>query len=71
MSDVAGDLGVTPDDLEDNLDLLNPVLAVLNSAGGTIDRDDFTDVYVESLCVLTSNLENAPDPVVCDAFLDN
>ncbi len=71
LRDVAGDLGVTPEDLEDNLAILNPVLAVLDSPNGSIDRDDFTDVFVESLCEMTSNLENTPDPAICDALLDN
>jgi mono/diheme cytochrome c family protein len=71
LRDAAGDLGVTPEDLEDSIDLLNPVLSVLDTASGTIDRDDFTNVYVESLCELTTSLENAPDPAVCDALLDN
>jgi len=65
IEDVAGDLGVTPDDLDDNLDLLDPVLAVLER--GTVDRDDFTAVYVNSLCIMSTPLENQPDPAVCDA----
>jgi serine/threonine-protein kinase len=65
IEDAAGDLGLTPDDLADNLDILNPVLEVLDR--GTIDRDDFTAVYVDSLCLLSINLENQPDVAVCDA----
>jgi len=65
LNDAAGDLGVTPDVLKDNLDLINPALAVLRTS--TIDRDDFTALYIDSLCILSSNLENQPDPVVCDA----
>jgi mono/diheme cytochrome c family protein len=65
IQDAAGDLGLTPDDLKDNLDLLNPVLATLDR--GTIDRDDFTAVFVDSLCVLSTPLENQPDAAVCDA----
>ncbi|MEY2933183.1 MAG: Serine/threonine-protein kinase pkn1 [Pseudomonadota bacterium] len=71
LNDAAGDLGVTPDDLENSIDLLNPVLSILDTANGTIDRDDFTNVFVESLCELTSSLQNTPDPVVCDALLGN
>jgi mono/diheme cytochrome c family protein len=65
IKDAAGDLGLTPDDLQDNLDLLNPVLSVLDR--GTLDRDDFTALYVDSLCILSTPLENQPDVAVCDA----
>jgi hypothetical protein len=66
LADAAGDLGVTPDDLGRNLQLLDPVLTVLDS--GTLDRDDFTRLYVESLCALSDQLENAPDEAICDAL---
>jgi mono/diheme cytochrome c family protein len=65
LKDAAGDLGLTPDDLLNNLDLLNPVASVLRT--GTLDRDDFTNIYIDSLCVLSTPLENQPDPAVCDA----
>jgi serine/threonine-protein kinase len=65
IQDAAGDLGLTPDDLEENLDLLDPVLSTLDR--GTIDRDDFTAVFVDSLCILSTPLEYQPDPAVCDA----
>jgi mono/diheme cytochrome c family protein len=65
VEDAAGDLGLTADELADNLTLLNPVLQVLDR--GTLDRDDFTDVFVDSLCRLSINLENQPDLAVCDA----
>jgi serine/threonine-protein kinase len=71
IADVAGDLGVTPDELDGDLDLLDPVLSVLgsgrNTLGGTLDRDDFTAVFVDSLCVMSQPLENQPDVAVCDA----
>jgi hypothetical protein len=65
LADAAGDLGVTPDFLETNLNELDPVLGILDSS--RIDRDDFTAVYVNSLCILSVVNENQPDPVVCDA----
>jgi len=73
LADAAGDLGVTPDDLDRSLGLLDPTLSVLGTsrtrpAGGTIDRDDFTAQYIGALCELTTSNENAPDPVVCDAL---
>jgi serine/threonine-protein kinase len=65
VQDAAGDLGLTADDLKENIDLLDPVLSTLKN--GTIDRDDFTAVFVDSLCILSTPLENQPDAAVCDA----
>jgi len=65
IADAAGDLGVTPDILSEDLDLLDPVLSTLDR--GSIDRDDFTAVFIDSLCIMSTPLENQPDPVVCDA----
>jgi len=65
LSDAAGDLGVSPDVLQRNLRDLDPVLTVLDQ--GTIDRDDFTQFYVNSLCILSTPLENQPEVAVCDA----
>jgi len=67
LADAAGDLGLTPDDLRGNLDLLDPVLSVLKK--GTLDRDDFTALYVASLCTLSTPLNNQPNAAVCDAAL--
>jgi serine/threonine-protein kinase len=63
LATAAGDLGVTPAVLEDELDLLDPVLAVLD--GGVLDRDDFAAVYVNSLCELSIVNENQPLVQVC------
>jgi len=68
IDDAAGDLGVTPNELQDNLDLLDPVLSTLDR--NTIDRDDFTAVFIDSLCIMSTPLENQPDPVVCQAAAD-
>jgi mono/diheme cytochrome c family protein len=65
LKDAAGDLGLTPDDLQNNLRELDPVLQVLDR--GVIDRDDFTALYVNSLCLLSASNENAPAVAVCDA----
>ena len=65
IEDAAGDLGLTPDQLLDNVDLLDPVLSVLKK--GTLDRDDFTALYVNSLCLLSTPLNNQPVQAVCDA----
>jgi hypothetical protein len=63
LEDAAGDLGITVDDLESDLNLLNPALQVLD--GSSVDRDDFTQFYVDSLCKLQIFGDNAPDPVLC------
>jgi mono/diheme cytochrome c family protein len=63
LEDAAGDLGLTPAELQDNLNLLNPVLGVLDDS--TLDRDDFTAFYVDSLCVLQVFGDNAPDANLC------
>jgi serine/threonine-protein kinase len=65
IEDAAGDLGLTPDELKENLQLLNPVLQVLDR--GTLDRDDFTNVYIDSLCRLSDVLDNQPAAADCDA----
>jgi hypothetical protein len=63
----AGDLGVSADELDRDIDLLDPVLSILS--GSTIDRDDFTAQYVESLCILNNVNRNRPEQAVCDAVL--
>lgn len=57
LETAAGDLLITPAELSDNIDLLEPVLSVL-AGGGRIDRDDFNQLYRESACILTVVLEN-------------
>jgi hypothetical protein len=32
---------------------------------GVLDRDDFTQFYIDSLCILSAVNENTPDPVLC------
>jgi mono/diheme cytochrome c family protein len=61
----AGDLGLRPNDLKDNLDLVNPALSVLRN-GGAIDRDDFTALYIDSLCRLSTPLKNVPLQATCN-----
>jgi len=63
LADAAGDLGLTAERLDDNLQLINPALNVLDN--GVLDRDDFTQFYADSLCILSVVNENTPDPVLC------
>jgi hypothetical protein len=67
LATAAGDLGVTPEELDDNLQLLQPEINTLGSQ--RIDRDDFTQFYVNSLCELSENLDNQPDEALCDQAL--
>jgi hypothetical protein len=66
----AGELGVTKQELLDNLDILNPQLQNLGVAckdekdcidkGAYVDRDIFTANYLDSLCQLHTIDENQP-----------
>jgi mono/diheme cytochrome c family protein len=64
LADAAGDLGVSPDFLQSNLRELNPAVQVLDNT--VLDRDDFTQFYLNSLCILSITLENAPVVADCD-----
>ena len=54
----AGDLGVTPEFLANNLNRLDPRLRNVENQG--IDREAFEQVYVDSLCILQVASENRP-----------
>jgi hypothetical protein len=69
LADAAGDLGLTPEELDENLNIIAPELGVLRR--GVVDRDDFTQFYVDSLCILQGVGENQPDPDLCLAVADN
>jgi hypothetical protein len=66
LATAAGALLVSAEELEDNLALLDPVMGVLD--GGTMDRDDFNQVYASSLCILSVVNNNVVDPDVCAAL---
>jgi hypothetical protein len=66
LNDVAGDLGYTPEQLQRDIRELNEAVQVIDAVNGSIDRDDFTQFYVNSLCILSVALENAPVVDVCD-----
>lgn len=63
IEDAAGELMVTREDLADNLALLDPSLDVLRN--GLIDRDDFANLYLQTLCILSVVNENQPSADVC------
>jgi mono/diheme cytochrome c family protein len=70
LATAAGELGLTPEELDDFINLLDPRLAPLRE-GVAVDRDDFTDVFEESLCIMQNISENQPDPNRCDGVIDN
>jgi hypothetical protein len=68
LAAAAADLGLTAAELSANLDLLKPALGVL--ASGSMARADFAALYIDSLCRLSTNLRNQPEPAACDAAGD-
>ncbi|HTV20193.1 MAG TPA: hypothetical protein VMG12_16025 [Polyangiaceae bacterium] len=54
----AGDLMVSPQELRDNLYLLDPAIQVLDA--GRLDRGDFEFFYRDSMCTLAVINDNAP-----------
>jgi mono/diheme cytochrome c family protein len=69
LAGAAGELGVTPEDLRDNLNLLDPALITLRQT--TVEREDFTAAFEQSLCIMQGISNNQPDPDRCDALLDD
>lgn len=63
LADAAGDLGVSAPELRETIQLLDPRLGILRER--TIDRDDFTAVYVASLCIMSDVLDNRPEEAAC------
>ena len=57
LETAAGDLLISPEELSDTVDLLDPQFSAL-PAGGKIDRDDFDQLYRGAACVLTAVLNN-------------
>lgn len=67
LRDAAADLGLSADELAAELNALEPELSVLRRS--TIDRDDFTALYVVTLCELSVVNENRPEEAVCNEAL--
>lgn len=59
----AAELYVSREELLSNLNLLDPAMAVLD--GGSLDRQDFDALYLDSLCILGVVNENQVDPSLC------
>jgi hypothetical protein len=71
IQDVAGDLGVNPEFLEDNINELAAQVQVVDALNGSIDRDDFTQFFLNSVCILSVALDNAPLQDDCDQAQDD
>jgi hypothetical protein len=56
----AGELGVEPDVLLENVDLLDPRLGNLSVEGGHVGREIMDATFLDSVCVLQGFQENAP-----------
>jgi mono/diheme cytochrome c family protein len=67
LREAAGDLGLSAEELEGELNLLDPALGVLKR--GIIDRDDFTALYAVTLCELSAVNDNRPQQAFCDAAI--
>jgi mono/diheme cytochrome c family protein len=65
--EAAGDLGMDEEQLLGIIQLLDPELGVLRRS--TIDRNDFTALYVASLCTTSGVLRNQPDAALCEQAL--
>lgn len=56
----AGELGVEPDVLLDNIDRLDPRLGNLSVEGGYVGRELMNATFLDSVCVLQGVQENSP-----------
>ncbi|MEY2930051.1 MAG: hypothetical protein RL033_800, partial [Pseudomonadota bacterium] len=69
VATAAGDLGLTPSELSDELGFLSrqvdPQLSILRS--GTLPREGFEQLYLATLCALSLSGENRPAAAGCAA----
>jgi hypothetical protein len=56
----AGELGVEPDVLLENVDLLDPRLVNLSVEGGYVGREIMDATFLDSICVLQRVQQNSP-----------
>jgi mono/diheme cytochrome c family protein len=68
VRDIAGDLGLSEALLQNNIARFDPQLQIVGS-GATIDRDDFTNLFLASLCVAQTFSQNQPLEADCDDAL--
>ena len=65
LATAAGELGVQPAQLIENLSALPGRLSTL-ARGGSITREDWASLYLDSLCVMLLSSENQPYPGLCE-----
>ncbi len=65
LATAAGDVLVNPEAFENDIQELPEPVQILDS-GARLDRDDWSSLYVQSLCILSVALENAPDVALCN-----
>jgi hypothetical protein len=63
LEDVAGELMMTKEELQQNMALLEPAFSTLTES--FMDRDDFVLLFRDALCTLTVVNENVPSPEFC------
>ncbi len=68
LSDAAGDLGLDSNTFRQNLNIFDPNLQVL--AAATLDRNDFTQLFLASLCVAQTFSQNQPNLDDCEAAIE-
>lgn len=66
LATAAGDVLLSPEAFQRDIRELPEAAQVLDG-GGTLDRDDWTSLYVQSLCILSVARDNSPNVAVCDA----
>ncbi len=66
LAEVAAELAVPQAVLRDNLGRLDPALGRLSQV--SIDRDELTELFLPSLCVMQISSRNRPDDGVCEAL---
>jgi mono/diheme cytochrome c family protein len=56
----AGELSIPADELLNEISSLDPSLGDLRVEDGHVDRDTFTDVYLDTICILQGSFQNRP-----------
>jgi mono/diheme cytochrome c family protein len=65
---VAGDVGLDSETFRQNLNIFDPQIQIVRQA--TIDRDDFTALFLASICVAQTFSQNQPNIDDCQDAID-
>jgi len=60
INTAAGEFAVPADELQDNIDLLDPSLSPLSVDGGYVDRNQMEANFLDAVCILQAVNENTP-----------